>query len=42
MNLFVDIKAWYLALRRDSPAGVPEVTCLRDAPFGDKGLYEQA
>ena len=31
MSLFVDTSVWSLAFRRDSPAGVPEVSRLRDA-----------
>lgn len=39
MSLFVDTSVWSLALRRDSPAGIPEVMCLRDALLGSEAVY---
>ena len=38
MSLFVDTSVWSLAFRRDSPAGVPEVRCLRDALLGGEAV----
>lgn len=34
MSLLVDTSVWSLALRRDAPADVPEVSALRDALAG--------
>lgn len=34
MSLFVDTSVWSLALRRDEPAGAPEVQALRSALEG--------
>jgi predicted nucleic acid-binding protein len=34
VSLLVDTSVWSLALRRDAPAGVPEVRALRDALAG--------
>lgn len=34
MSLFVDTSVWSLALRRDEPAGAPEVKALRQALEG--------
>lgn len=39
MSLFVDTSVWSLALRRDSPAGIPEVACLRDALLAGEAVY---
>ena len=39
MTFFVDTSVWSLALRRDALAGVPEVSCLRDAIASGVALF---
>lgn len=38
MSLLVDTSVWSLALRRDTPADVPEVRALHDALAGGDGV----
>jgi predicted nucleic acid-binding protein len=39
VSFFVDTSVWSLALRRDAPAGVPEVTRLRAALASQEAIY---